>query len=165
MGRDINKMDERLKLLYFQLDNILKFKNISYMITCVERTVIEHLVLYVQGRLKTKEVNSFREYINLYPLTDDQNKIVTWTLFSKHIINPEKNINYSRAFDIAILKDRKPVWDIKIDVNKNDIPDYEEVGIIAEKLQITYTDGKKYGLKWGGRFKNPDYPHFELCEL
>lgn len=44
-----------------------------------------------------------------------------------------------------------PIWDIKADLNNNDIPDYEEIGRIGEGI----------GLKWGGRFKFKDYVHFE----
>lgn len=62
-------------------------------------------------------------------------KKVTWTLKSKHIDG--------RAFDIAIIKNGKVSWNVK---------DYFEPGEI----------GKRVGLTWGGSWKNPDYPHFEI---
>jgi peptidoglycan L-alanyl-D-glutamate endopeptidase CwlK len=71
-------------------------------------------------------------------------KIVTWATHSRHTDR--------RAFDIAICKGKVPTWDRKADVNENEIPDYLEAGIIGERL----------GLVWGGRWKTPDYPHFEL---
>jgi hypothetical protein len=46
------------------------------------------------------------------------------------------------------------VWDTKIDVDADHIPDYEEAGKIGESV----------GLVWGGRWKIPDYPHFQLKE-
>ena len=46
------------------------------------------------------------------------------------------------------------VWDPKADINRNRVPDYEELGRLGESL----------GLTWGGRFKFRDYGHFELKE-
>ena len=69
---------------------------------------------------------------------------VTWTLKSKHIDG--------LAFDIVICKAGIPQWDVKADVDEDSIPDYTEAGQIGESL----------GLIWGGRWKKPDFPHFEL---
>jgi peptidoglycan L-alanyl-D-glutamate endopeptidase CwlK len=71
---------------------------------------------------------------------------VTWTKISRH--------TGRTAFDVAILKDGKPCWDTKVSVNENDIPDYLEAGQIGEEI----------GLVWGGRWRSPDYPHFELAK-
>jgi peptidoglycan L-alanyl-D-glutamate endopeptidase CwlK len=87
-------------------------------------------------------------------ITEKQNKKVTWTLQSKHLIDLEDgnlDNNKSRAFDIAITRDGKPVWDVKVDVNHDQYPDYEQAGKIGEAV----------GLRWGGKFKSPDMPHFE----
>lgn len=69
---------------------------------------------------------------------------VTWTLKSKHCER--------KAFDIVIIKNGKPLWDTNIDTNDNDLSDWFEAGKIGESV----------GLIWGGRFKNPDMPHFEI---
>lgn len=98
---------------------------IPFMLTSTTRTQEDQDALYAQGR-------------------SAPGKIVTWTRQSKHI--------KGRAFDIAILKDGKPVWDLKVNVNKNDLPDYDEAGRIGEAV----------GLRWGGRFPRPDRPHFEV---
>ncbi|HOL44628.1 MAG TPA: M15 family metallopeptidase [Methanothrix sp.] len=98
---------------------------IPFMLTCTLRTQAEQDTLYAQGRTRP-------------------GPIVTWTRKSKHI--------EGRAFDIAILQDGKPVWDVKVDVNADHIPDYDQAGAIGESV----------GLKWGGRFKPPDRPHFEV---
>lgn len=71
-------------------------------------------------------------------------KIVTWTHRSKHI--------NGLAFDIAVCKDGVPDWDIKVDVDDDGIPDYTEAGQIGESI----------GLEWGGRWRSPDFPHFQL---
>lgn len=60
--------------------------------------------------------------------------------------------NYGLAFDFAVVKDGKPSWDDKVNVNENDTPDYVEVGEIGEQL----------GLEWGGRWKFRDLPHFQM---
>ena len=59
--------------------------------------------------------------------------------------------NYGLAFDVAVLKDNKPTWDTKVDVNDNEVQDYLEVGLLGEKL----------GLTWGGRWTFVDLPHFQ----
>jgi len=66
-----------------------------------------------------------------------EGRIVTWTLKSKHI--------EGKAFDVAIIANGKITWDEGA---------YFVVGAIGEEI----------GLKWGGRFENPDMPHFELKE-
>lgn len=62
---------------------------------------------------------------------------VTWTLKSKHC--------EGKAFDIAMLVNGKISWDAK---------DYKKAGEI----------GKSVGLEWGGDWKFPDSPHFQLKE-
>ena len=98
---------------------------IPFALTCTYRTQEEQYALYAQGRTKPGPK-------------------VTWTLKSKHIDR--------KAFDIVILKDGRASWDVKVDVNHDQIPDYDEAGKIGELC----------GLKWGGRFKSPDRPHFEI---
>ncbi|MCC6347894.1 MAG: M15 family metallopeptidase [Nitrospirales bacterium] len=100
---------------------------IPFMFTCTYRSSEEQSALYAQGRI-------------------NPGRIVTWTLKSKHC--------EGKAFDIAILKDGKPTWDVKVSVDGDTIPDYEEAGKIGEAL----------GLVWGGRWKTPDCPHFQVKE-
>lgn len=70
--------------------------------------------------------------------------VVTWTMKSKHL--------EGKAFDIALVRDGKAHWNTKIDVNENEVPDYREAGSIGESV----------GLVWGGRWKTPDLPHFQM---
>lgn len=127
---------------------------IPLVLTCTARTVKEQRALYAQGRELLFDVNALREMAGLPPIKNEQNKIVTWTLASKHIIdlddgNPDND--KSRAVDFAIAPGGKPVWDVKVDVNKDNEPDYIQAGKIAEAC----------GLRWGGRFRKPDMPHLE----
>lgn len=81
-----------------------------------------------------------------YRSQDEQNRLyaqgrtvsgkkVTWTLNSKH--------TERKAFDIAVIKDGKISWSLK---------EYDKPGQIGETA----------GLEWGGRWKTPDRPHFQL---
>ncbi len=110
-----------------------KFKNfavrmaeegIPFMVTSTFRDQERQNVLYRQGRTKP-------------------GKIVTWTRNSRHTKRD--------AFDIALLLQGKPVWDTKIDIDNDHIPDYQEAGKIGESV----------GLVWGGRWPKPDNPHFQ----
>lgn len=111
--------------LYYAFEKGMADTDIPFIVTSTLRTQEEQDALYEQGRTKP-------------------GKIVTWTHRSKHI--------EGKAFDIAILKNEKPVWDLKVDVNDDEIPDYQEAAEI----------GRNIGLRAGADFK--DYPHFELKE-
>ena len=126
-SRKIEDLVPAMQLRALRFAGAMASAGIPFMFTCTLRTVAEQLELYAQGRTKPGAK-------------------VTWVQHSKH--------QDGLAFDIAILKDGKPTWDVKVSVNDDDIPDYEQAGVIGESL----------GLRWGGRFKKtPDYPHFELA--
>lgn len=132
----------------------MKEKNIPFVVTCTARTVKEQMALYAQGRNPVLHVNHMRYLAGMLPLSESQNKKVTWTLNSRHLIDLDDNDpdnNKSRAFDIVIMRGKMAAWDIKVDVNGDNIPDYQQAGEIGESV----------GLLWGGRFKSPDMPHFE----
>lgn len=146
------ELQEKFALFKEKMDTA----NISFVVTCTARSMDEQVALYAQGRQDLEEVNELRKKCDLYELTEKENRHkVTWTLNSMHIpvIDVMKESHGSRAFDIALKIGKKAHWDIKVDVNDNDIPDYEEAGKIGESV----------GLKWGGRFKSPDRPHFQLA--
>jgi peptidoglycan L-alanyl-D-glutamate endopeptidase CwlK len=127
MSRKIE--DLKLSMQIKARDFVVKMaeEGIPFMFTCTYRSQEEQDVLFNQGRTTP-------------------GKIVTWTHNSRHTRRD--------AFDIAILRSGQPVWDTKIDVDADHIPDYEEAGKIGESV----------GLVWGGRWKIPDYPHFQLKE-
>jgi hypothetical protein len=61
--------------------------------------------------------------------------VVTWTRKSRHLSG--------RAYDLTLFSGKNPVWESK---------HYTTAGELGEKL----------GMTWGGRWKKPDRPHFEL---
>jgi len=154
-SRKVEDLTEKMQGLFYKFDEGMKAAGISYMITCTARTVQEQHALFLQGRQSLEVVNRARKQIGLSPITEEENRRpVTWTMQSKHIVNWEDsdpNNNKSRAFDIAIVSEGRPTWNLKVDVNKNLLPDYIEAGKI----------GKSVGLRWGGDFRKPDWPHFE----
>ena len=156
-SRKIEDLTPQMQLLYAKFKEKMDAAKITFIVTCTARTVKEQQALYAQGRQTTREVNILRRMAGLPSITDVENKNkVTWTLASRHLVDLDDGVienDKSRAFDIVITKDGKATWDVKVNVNKNEQPDYLEAGLIGESV----------GLKWGGRFKSPDYPHFELA--
>lgn len=126
-SRKVSELDPRLQPLVAQFALMMAEKGLAFVITSTYRSPAEQDELFAQGRTKP-------------------GPIVTWTRNSKH--------NRRLAFDIALFVDRRASWDLKKDVNENEIPDYEEAGRIGEEV----------GLAWGGRWTKPDYCHFELKE-
>ena len=121
-------------------------------ITCTGRTLAEQAALFAQGRKPLSIVNEMRVECGLYVLAPEENKRkVTWTMQSLHIIDP--TTGYCSAFDFALRdENEKAHWNLKVDVNNNEVMDYQEAGLIA--LEV--------GLEWGGTWKTPDYPHCQL---
>lgn len=151
-SRDVNDLTDTLKEKYFLFEKKMKEAQIPFIVTCTAREHIKHIMLFCQGRMALDDVNKIRASLHEPNIISEvENRKVTWTLNSKHITKPLFGIMKARAFDIAILKDGRLSWDIKVNVNQNEIPDYIEAGKI----------GKSVGLKWGGDFSTPDYPHLE----
>jgi len=98
----------------------------------------------MQGRKPLEEVNAARLEVGLAAITEAQNKRkVTWKKVSIH--------TKREAVDYFILLDGAYCYDLKVDVDKDSIPDWQEFGKIAEEC----------GLTWGGRWKTPDPSHVQ----
>lgn len=127
MSRKIEDLTPAMQLRALRFAGKMAETGIPFMFTCTYRPQIDQDALYAIGRTVPGAK-------------------VTWVKISRH--------TGRTAFDIAILKDGKPTWDLKVSVNGNDVPDYTEAGQI----------GESFGLTWGGRWNPPDYCHFELRE-
>ncbi len=110
---------------------------------CTYRSPQEHAALRAQGRLPLGQVNHLRAAVGLPPITAKENRYqVTWTRSSKHCER--------RAVDFAL---RMPnPWELKADIDGDSIPDYTEVGQLAEKC----------GLQWGIVTRGV---HKDLCHV
>ena len=155
-SRKIEDMIPELQTKFHAYSKAMSEAGIPFMLTCTARLVKEQVALYAQGREKLEMVNALRRAAGMLPISFMENcRKVTWTLASKHIVDLDDNNpdnNKSRAFDIVITRDGRPCWDLKVNINQNEWPDYDEAGRIGESV----------GLRWGGRFPSPDRAHFEV---
>lgn len=155
MSRNIDMMHPSLKVKYIAFTHRMNAAGLSFVVTCVERTILEQMALYVQGRLSVDDVNMYRMVAGMDRIKEGSNRKVTWTLNSRHIVNfydADITNDYSLAFDFALMKYDRPHWDIKLSINDNEIPDYIEAGHIAREC----------GLTSGAFWKNPDYCHCQI---
>ena|SRR4030066_1020093 len=154
-SRSLDDLVPELKEKAIKHQELCKDAGIEIIITCTARLVKEQIALYAQGRQPLDEVNELRRIAGLWPISEEANqRKVTWTLNSRHLIDLEDVNLYNdkaRAYDIAIVRDEKNNWDVKADINENEIADYEEAARLGESL----------GLTAGARFKSPDWVHFE----
>lgn len=160
MGRDLNRAVPRLKDFAEKL--ILKAKaklDLDVFVVEVDRPFLTQVAYYAQGRDPLTEVNALRKRAGLGPITASENRYkITWTLASQHIVNlanDDITDNLSRAVDFGI-KDKmgKYCGDSKTDVNKDNIPDYIQLGALAKKIDP--------GIEWGGEWKKKDLPHYQI---
>lgn len=160
MSRDLNKAVPRMKNFALQLIGRAKEElALNVIVTDVDRLYEVQMALYAQGRQPLAEVNIMRKRAGMLPITHIENKNkVTWTMASRHIINltndnPDDDLSY--AIDFGILdKNGKYMGDVKADVNRDNKPDYIQLGALAKRIDP--------GIIWGGDFKkSKDYPHYE----
>ena len=135
--------------------------NLKVIVTSVMRTYLEQVALYAQGRMPLVEVNISRKKAGMLPLEEKYNKVVTWTLNSKHIINlldDKPDNDKSEAVDFGILdRSGKYRGDEKADTNEDNKSDYLQLGEIGKFVASRL----EYDIIWGGSWKKPDYPHFQ----
>lgn len=154
MSRNPTMMTPQLYSKWQLWNCLMQSAKLAYIITCVDRSILIQMALYTMGRLPINSVNLFRHEAGLYLIKPAENRIVTYTLQSRHVTNMfDKKLDNDKsgALDFALLKYKRPHWDVKVSVNDNEIPDYEEAGKLAESV----------GLTWGGRFKHPDLCHLQ----
>lgn len=140
----------------------VKSLGLRVIVTSVMRTYLEQAALYAQGRSPLFEVNYARKQAGLKPIEAHLNKVVTWTLNSKHVINIDDTLpenDKSRAVDFGILdKYGKYQGSEKADTNDDNKADYIQLGELGKKIATEFD----YPILWGGDFKkSKDYPHYE----
>ena len=149
-SRDILNLTPETQEKFREFEMRMGEAALPFIVTCTSRSVVEQDALYSQGRCSLWMVNRIRGMAGMQPITIEQNaRPVTWTMVSRHIVNERNPL--SEAFDIALTRPDRVHWDLKIDVNGNEIPDYLEAARI----------GLKCGLVPGAYFTKPDYCHFQ----
>lgn len=153
--RDICFLTPRMQNFYRSFLREMDAAKLRFRLTSVARDYKTQVALYAQGRQRLEETNLYRHLAGLPPIGEKENsRKITWTLNSKHVIRTDDSDlsnDFSRAFDIVLYHGPEIHYDIKVDTNGSAGPDYDEAGRIGESV----------GLRWGGRFRNPDRPHFE----
>lgn len=149
--RDLKLLTPELFKRHSEFAKGMAEAGLNYAVTTTLRTYDEQQALWAQGREPLEKVNTLRAKAGMVPIDEDANRRkVTWTLASRHLMQRD---GFSHAFDIVIINDLgKASWDVKADMNKDGEKDYYQAGLIGEKC----------GLIWGGRWANPDFPHFEI---
>lgn len=128
-SRNIADLSPRLRSMYVRFDAALREAKIDFIVTCTYRSNDEQKALYNQGRTAYGPIVT-----NAGPGQSLHNK------------TDERGKPCSEAFDIVIMKNGKPDWDIKN-------PSWKEAGKIGERI----------GLEWAGNWKSfREYPHFQL---
>lgn len=152
--KQFEEMHTQMKKPYLDYDKKMAKAGLNYRLTSVARLTKEQFALYAQGREELVLVNMYRKIAGLPPITKVENsRKITWTLKSDHLIDLDDHLEWndkSRAFDIVILDGKRAVWDLKVSVNKNEIPDYKEAALI----------GKECGFDPGYFWKSVDAPHY-----
>lgn len=154
-SRKIQDLDPRLQEIAPVHMRLCKEAGVPIILTCTARDNMEQMALYSQGRMPLEYVNMMRTEAGIWLIGEEENKRkVTWTLKSRHVVDLDKG-EKARAYDVALLRvvkgRNRAHWNIKEDINGNDISDYEEVARIGESL----------GLVAGARWNSPDWPHFQ----
>ena len=147
-NRDLGGAYEPLKKVIEKALIIAKKRGFNVIITSVWRSPSTQHALWVQGRKTLGEVNKNRAAVGLASISKEQNKKITWTKKSYHNCMPK-----SMAVDFCLVQNKKAVWDIKADINENEIPDYEEFGDLCKFLDPN--------IEWGGDWKKKDYCHIQ----
>lgn len=143
-SRDIIDLTPRMRGKIVQFEVALEEAGLTlFRRSCTYRSQAEQNVLWTQGRKSLSEVNAARHGIDLAPITKAQNIKVTWRSVSVHTSR--------EAVDYYVLKDGKYCDDLKVDIDHDDIPDWQEFGEIATRC----------GFEWGGYWQHPDYPHVQ----
>lgn len=139
LDRDISKLvpDCREKVERFLYE--LNKAGIRAMVNEAVRSKEVQQAYFSQGRESFDTVNKKRLAAGLWKIGPvEASKKITWTMESKHI--------QGKAVDIVPVDETgKPWWNAPPKV-------WEGIGIIGENC----------GLKWGGRWKQKDLPHFEI---
>ena len=127
-SRSIDDLSPEAQSKYAEFEQAMTKAGLRYLVTSTYRDQECQNYLYASGRTRP-------------------GPILTHLIVSPH---------QSRvAWDIALYDgNRKPSWDIKMDVNKNSVADYLEAARIGSSL------GLIVGGLYHGTFK--DYPHFNL---
>lgn len=138
---------ERLEQVHPDLVRVchgaIKISEVDFSVIEGVRTVERQIELYAQGRT-TAQMRAAGIY-DVVGLPDMPK--VTWTLNSQHFKNPATG--YAHAVDLAPFVAGHISWDDKY------------FPLIAKAMKIAAKEAD-VTVEWGGEWKTPDKPHFQL---
>jgi hypothetical protein len=123
-----------------QTDPVLKSLGVEEVaVSESRRDLAVQMAYYSRGRMHWHgDVQAMYKAAKLWPISEAETRqAITWTMDSKHIVG--------MAVDFVPVKDGSPWWKAPATV-------WNRMGEIGEAC----------GLKWGGRWKKQDCPHFEI---
>jgi hypothetical protein len=136
----------RQKILLFEAQ--LEKEGLHFHRSCTLRTHLEHSALWMRGRYPLAVVNAAYEAVGLAPITEKENeRPVTWVRASIH--------ERGDAVDYYQEVKGRASYDLKVDADFDNIPDWVEFVRIAEMC------GLEAGGAWG---KTKDWPHVQFRE-
>lgn len=133
------KSKAELTIAQMEVDAELKRLGVDrVMVIETLRELSTQMAYYSRGRMDTADAQAMYAAAGLWKIGEaEARQKITWTLDSKH--------RRGLAVDIAPVKGGHVWWAAPHDV-------WERMGVI----------GESNGLKWGGRWKNKDGPHYEI---
>jgi len=130
----LQSLDPRAASAFSRAILEMESEGIPYFISEARRSLLTQCLYALQGRLDEIPYSDLEWACKTAGIRSPGNLRITWTLKSRHIDG--------LAVDIVPLKDGKPDW------TNQDMR-------IVEAM-------KRAGFIWGGDWKTPDKPHFEL---
>lgn len=151
-SRSIEDCSPQMRDRIVIFEAMLEQAGLDFHRSCTRRSQEEQNALWKRGRCPLEEVNAAYVKAGLAPITEQENKRpVTWTTISKHT----NGGGGSDAVDYFQLVEGRASYDLKVDADFDNLPDWQEFGKIARGC----------GLEWGGDWKKPDYPHVQFKEV
>lgn len=135
------RMQEKIKLFEQKLEEA----GLHFHRSCTLRSHEEQLALWMRGRNPLEKVNAAYKKVGLAPITAEENRWpVTWRRTSIH--------ESGEAVDYYQEVEGKASYDIKVDADFDNIPDWKEFVYIAQMC----------GLECGGAWDKKDWPHVQF---
>jgi peptidoglycan L-alanyl-D-glutamate endopeptidase CwlK len=145
MSRDINKLQNDVKIALVEAMSEMDDLGIKYFVDSTLRTTEEQAAYFAQGRKPLLDVNQLRTIAGFGLLPESENR---YTITNCDGVTAKSNHQSGRAVDVVPTDSRgRPYWPVA------DSAAWKLIAVVMEK----------HGFTWGGRWKKfPDFPHYEM---
>jgi hypothetical protein len=144
-SRKIEDLTPRMQRKIYLLEAVLVKEGLqNFKRSCTVRTQEEQNALWMRGRYPLDVVNAAYKKVGMAPITEAENKRpVTWVRISIH--------SSGEAVDYYQEVKERASYDLKVDSDFDNIPDWKEFVKLAEMC----------GLDAGGSGEKKDWPHVQ----